>query len=162
MLTNESCLPWEPIPARFAKNWQIGVAHMEESSQMTDATSTAGLSVAIVAHDDSAPPLVADVGAWRIDFDSCAAYRVRIVRYAGSAPLTQLDAEAAFWEIAPSNFAIESGALGAYPNQSLHHFVILSDIFTAYELIASSWHCQDLGQNWARQYYLKPWPFPGW
>ena len=97
--------------------------------------------------------------AWRIDFRYCAAYRKRIIHYAGSRPLTRPDQQTAFWEIAPSRYVVESGVRDAHGGE-MHHYVIVAALTTAYEILAQDWRCTPLPQEWAKAF--SGGPFPRW
>jgi hypothetical protein len=163
--TPEACLPWEPIPARFSGAWQVGVTHVTEYSQ--DQPPAEYFTIALTAYCEASDPLqksasshVHETGAWRIDFIRCEAYRKRVVDYTGSAPLTRPDRDRAFWEITGSHYLVESGVWAAYYPTPFHHYVILSDLTTAYEVLASGWRCTPLAPEWAKTgaVSISPWP----
>src|SRR5215469_8987737 len=108
MIEAEACLPWTPLPAKFSYNWQVDVVQLVEGFR--DKTLPGeNLSIAIAAYSEPTETEQREDAAWRIDFSSWVAYRMRIIHYAGSAPLACPDNAAAFWEIARSHYAIESG-----------------------------------------------------
>lgn len=86
----EGCLPWEPIPARFAYDWQVGVTHVAEDYG-EDRPTDENLTIAVAAFVEATETAPREEGAWRIDFTDCKAYRKRIIHYMGSAPLTRHD-----------------------------------------------------------------------
>jgi hypothetical protein len=158
----EACLPWSPIPERFNHEWAVGVVHLaegyDENTRMLE-----NLSVGVAASSEPTASAPREFGAWRIDFRRCEAYRKRIVRYQGAEPFhcTTPDAYAAFWEIAPSRYLVESGVFGAANmGQEIHHYVIVSGINEVYEIIAEAWRCTPLSQEWAQPF--SGGPFPRW
>ena len=118
------------------------------------------LSIAIAAYSEPTEMEQREDAAWRIDFSSCVAYRMRIINYVGSAPLTCPDNAVAFWEIAPSRHAIESGVHSAYSGADVHHYVIVAAIHSAYEILAQGWRCTPLPSEWAKPFSSDP--FPRW
>ena len=166
----EGCLPWEPIPARFSGSWQVDVIHVDEDYG-EDRQPGENFTVAVAAYIPPTDTTPGDGGAWRIDFSSCAAYRSRIINYAGSAPLTRPDTHGAFWEFTGSHYLIESGVWSAHSEyRSQHHsdvlhlpgfrhFVIVSEIHTAHEVLARGWRCTPLPQEWAKTFTG---PMPKW
>jgi hypothetical protein len=164
--TPEACLAWEPIPARFSGNWQVGVTHVAEDYG-EDRRPGENLTIALAAYyeltDTKLRPSSShqhEVGAWRIDFTGCEAYRNRIVNYVGATPLTRPDTASALWEIVGSHFLVESGAWDAYFPRAFHHYVIVSAIHTVHEVIATGWRCTSLPLEWARTFNgpMPPWP----
>lgn len=156
----ETCLPWEPIPARFSGNWQVDVIHVAEDYG-GDRRPGENLTIALAAYSEPTATTPREDGAWRIDFTGCAAYRTRIINYVGAAPLTRPDTASAFWEIAGSHYLVESGVWSAYASHKheVHHYVIVSAIHTAHEVLARGWRCTPLPPEWAKTFSG---PFPPW
>ncbi len=163
----EACVPWEPIPVRFAYDWQVGVTHVAEDYG-EDRPTGENLTIAVAAFVEAPKTAPREEGAWRIDFTGCEAYRKRTINYTGSAPLTKPDPTGrlgtAFWEITRSHYFVESGVWNAYYSQHFHqrfhHYVIVSAIHTVHEVIARGWRCTPLPQEWAQPftYSMPKWP----
>lgn len=155
----EACLPWEPIPVHFSGVWQVDVTHVAEDYG-EDRRPGENLSIALAAYSEPTDTTSGEVGAWRIDFTGCEAYRKRIINYVGSASLARPDRTTAFWEITGSRYLIESGVWSAYFTQEFHHYVIVSAIHTAYEVLARGWRCTSLPPEWAKTFNgpIPPWP----
>jgi hypothetical protein len=108
-----ACLSWEPIPARFSGSWQVDVTHVAEDYG-EDRRPSENLTIALAAYGECtettpspASSHLHDVGAWRIDFTGCAAYRTRITGYvAVSVPVKDTDTATAFWEITGSHYLL--------------------------------------------------------
>jgi hypothetical protein len=158
----EACLPWTPIPEQFGGAWQVDVVHFEEAATAESRRRSAPVSVAIAAYSEPTAERPREDGAWRLDFAHCYAFRRRIIHYTGSAPLTRPDADSAFWEIAPSQFMVDSGVQGAHAHFSslFHHYVIVAGIHEVYEFVATGWTVEALPDEWAQPFGSKP--FPGW
>lgn len=170
----EECVPWNPIPEQFNGNWAVDVQHVEQGLSASSGRDAA-VSVALAAYAVPVGEAQSEVGAWRLDFYGCWAYHHRIVGYHGAAPLTRPNSNAAFWEIAPSRFTVESGVLDAYGtpgrrflgngelsepiNHTFHHYVIMSAIHDVYEFVAERYTCEPLPERYARTF---DGPFPGW
>jgi hypothetical protein len=118
------------------------------------------LSIAVAAYDEPAATAPREDAAWRIDFRECQAYRKRIIFYAGSSPLKRPEQPTAFWEIAPSRYAVQSGVRAAYPGQEIHHYVIVAALTSVYEVLAQGWRCTPLPPEWAKAFAGGP--FPRW
>lgn len=157
--TPESCLPWEPIPARFSGNWQVDVSHVTEDYGQ-DRPPAEYFTIALAASIAPTDTTPGEAGAWRIDFIRCEAYRKRIINYTGSAPLTRPDRGSAFWEITGSHYLVESGVWGTYYPTAFHHYVIVSELTTVHEVLASGWRCTPLPPEWAKTFDgpMPPWP----
>jgi hypothetical protein len=163
--TPETCLAWEPIPSRFSGDWQVDVTHVAEDYG-EDRWPGENLTIALAAYyeftDTKLGPASThhhEVGAWRIDFTGCGAYRTRVINYVGAAPLTRPDTASAFWEIAGSHYLVKSGAWAAYFPREFHHYVIVSGIHTVHEVIATGWRCTPLPPEWAKTFNG---PMPSW
>jgi hypothetical protein len=150
----------DPLPARFSRDWLVDVVHLVED--YCDPLSPGeNLSIAAAAYAEPTATAPREDAAWRIDFRACEAYRKRIIHYAGSHPLTRPDQQGtAFWEIAPSRYAVESGVHSAYPGAAFNHYVIVAAIHTVYEILAQEWHCTPLPEEWAKPF--SGGPFPHW
>lgn len=158
----EGCQAWEPIPSRFPGIWQVDVTHVAEDYG-TDRRPGENLTIAVAASTALSDPMPRDVGAWRIDFTSCAAYRERITNYVGATPLTRPDTPTAFWEITGSHFLVESGVWAAYRMYNygeFHHYVIISAMHTVHEVLAYGWRATPLPAAWAKMLTrpMPPWP----
>lgn len=158
----EACLPWTPIPKEFSGNWQVDVVRLEEGFTTEWVGRSTRVSLAVAAYSEPTPERPREDRAWRLDFASCCAYRRRIIGYDGAAPLTQPESKssAAFWEISPSRFIVESGVEGAYSHATFHHYVIVAAIFDVYEFVATGWKIEPLPDEWAHPFSNKP--FPRW
>ncbi len=161
--TPEECMPWEPIPVRFSESWQVSVFHLDEDYG-EDLQPGENLTIALAAYTQPTDGTPGEVGAWRIDFTGCSAYRRRITGYTGASHLTRSTPHSAFWEITGSHYLIESGVWSAYGLHrepgAIHHFVIVSALHVVYEVIARGWRCTPLPEEWAMTNYapMPPWP----
>lgn len=158
--TPESCLPWEPIPARFSGDWQVDVTHVTEDYG-EDRPLGENLTIALAAYLPPTDTTPGDSGAWRLDFTACQAYRRRIINYEGSDPLTRADPHGAFWEITGSHYLIESGVWATcFPRANeFHHYVMVCEIHIVYEVLARGWRCTPLPPEWAKTFNG---PMPKW
>lgn len=157
----ESCLSWEPIPARFSGPWQVDVTHVAEDYG-ADRQPGENFTIALAAYAEPTDTAPREAAAWRIDFTGCQAYRQRIVGYTGALPLTGDGRPVAFWEITGSHYLVESGVwagTGLLRSTTIHHFVIVSEIHTVHEVLALGWRCTPLPQEWAKTFNG---PMPKW
>lgn len=162
-MVEEACIAWDPIPDVANEFWNVDVVHLEESSRSNGA---GGLAL-IVASQWQIPSEEHGWSrkAWRIHFRGYRAYRMRIVGYKETKPLTRPDQRKATWEISPSSYLVEEGVPSAFdvvlPGVSesaarYHHYVVLTGGNAVYEIVGGSWTCEPVGGEWAHPFAPVP------
>lgn len=147
----EQLVLWEPVPPAANVHMVLNVAYVEEW-RFGDAG--APISMVVVSSLQDRPPDHRDVLAWRITFSWVAAYhRTFIGNWSGTLP-HESDAEGrrkpfqlATWEVINSHWLASNVTPPYLDARPRHHYVVASSE-TIYEIAASSWRSEELG-DWS-------------
>ena len=149
----EQCVPWEPVPQAANHYMVLNVAFFEQMA--IGGPRGAPVSVVVAASLEDEASGRRSVLAWRITFQSVAAYHaLPIGMWSGTRPYeTSADGHReplriATWELLNSRWLAADVPSAYHATKPRHHYVIASSE-DVYEIAAASWESEELGP-WAQ------------
>lgn len=149
----EQCVPWEPVPQAASRYMVLNVALFEQ--MVWGGPQGMPVSVVMVSSLQGEPSGRRSVLAWRIRFQSVAAYHVLpIGMWSGTRPYEfsadgrREPLQIATWELLNSRWLAADVPSDYHATKPRHHYVIASSE-NVYEIAAASWESEELG-NWAQ------------